>query len=63
MDEDTSNCWEIRWVRLKVRSGDLRRIPRLISVMDQGKYYPVLISIEGEISLDECESQIRRVER
>lgn len=52
MDRRTTSCEELRWARLKVEDGDLRCIPRLIFVMDQGHFYPMEITIEGDLSLE-----------
>lgn len=54
VDKDTLNCKELHWVCLELMSGDMRLIPRMISVIDQGKYFPVAISIEGDISVKDC---------
>lgn len=51
MDRLTMECEEIRWACLEVVDGDLRGIPCLISVIDGGKLFPVVITIEGEISV------------
>lgn len=51
VDQRTLDCEELRWARLEVVESDLRGIPRLISVVDRGKLYPVAVMIEGEISM------------
>lgn len=48
MDEKTSCCEELRWVRLEINGGDLRNILRMISLIVNGKYFPIIVSIEEE---------------
>lgn len=38
-------------MRLELEEGDLRCIPRLISIINGGHYFPVAIIIEGDISM------------
>lgn len=51
VDPFSSSCGELRWVRLELLEGDLRNIPRQLAMTDDSKYYPVLITIEGEIAV------------
>lgn len=51
MDRKTLECDEIRWAKLEVEVGEIQSIPRMISIVLDDKLFPVVISIEGEISL------------
>lgn len=53
VDPVTSTCKELRWIRLELLEGDLRNILQQLAVMDNGKYFQVLITIEGEIAVDD----------
>lgn len=51
IDCKTLECKELKWVRLMVDEGDVCGIPRLISVADLDKVYPVVVTIERELSM------------
>lgn len=53
VDDHTLNYNELRLASLEITSGDLHSIPRLIVVIDDGRYYPVAITIENEFCVDE----------
>lgn len=48
VDEHTVNYNELHWVQLEIAVGDLRVILRLVSIIDNGKFFLVVISIENE---------------
>lgn len=48
IDRKILQCEELQWVCLEVEMGSLCYIPCLISVLDLGRVYPVVVTIEGE---------------
>lgn len=48
VDEKTLSCDELHWAKMVVRSYDLRFIPKVILVIENGKYKPIIISINNE---------------
>lgn len=50
VDELTLKCDELRWVRLEIACGDIRTIPQLISIIDNGRYFPMAITVKNEFN-------------
>lgn len=49
VDYPTLACEELRWARLEVDRGDLRSMPRFLSVVLHGRFSSIAITIKNEL--------------